>query len=507
MLSRKPSYNYNLDYKSLAKTLDFTAALFNQDEIKFTPILNMGKPTAENLKKFKKIYKNKNLLHYVIYLCSFVPRILSNILIAIIHHIYSLGQMAEFNSQLKENKGIIFLSHFTGVNVQENKEDSFFGSIPNVRNNDNAKNVVLLINHKKGRIKSRYIPISTQTLSAQRILLPKTTKTTTVIKILLEQFNLFYIIINKTFKLKNLNFSNKIILLELALQQFCRPALANRYLLANIVAANKIIKGKKLIVTFEGHSYETYIARQMKKIFSKLEISVYQFAPVVPAQHSFFTNIDLLPNNVKVFVTGQTIKQQLTRNTRIKANRIHIIGSNKNSQRLVPRNMNKKNIVVLFGAEGSPDSLEEFLKLSFFCAAHLKNAQFILRSHPAYIFKKADFLKRIPEELTNVTLSENSLEADLSLASFCVYRSSALGIQCLPYGVTPIHFSHLANGDLDPLSLTSLSHPQINSSKELANFLQKFSSGVKGENAVNLRVYRSIFNQYFHEINEKKLRI
>jgi len=106
-----------------------------------------------------------------------------------------------------------------------------------------------------------------------------------------------------------------------------------------------------------------------------------------------------------------------------------------------------------------------------------------------------------------VTLSENPLEADLSLASFCVYRSSALGIQCLPYGVIPVHFSHLANGDLDPLALTSLSHPQINSSKELVNFLQKFSTGVKSENTPNLRVYRSIFNGYFQKIDEKKLRI
>ena len=117
----------------------------------------------------------------------------------------------------------------------------------------------------------------------------------------------------------------------------------------------------------------------------------------------------------------------------------------------------------------------------------------------------SQFEIELPEELTNVTLSENSLEADLSLASFCVYRSSALGIQCLPYGVTPIHFSHLANGDLDPLSLTSLAHPQIYSSEELANFLKKFSGGVKGKNTADLRVYRSIFNAYFQEIDEKKL--
>jgi len=346
MLSRKPFY-YNVDYKSLAKTLDFAAALFNQDEIKFTPILNMGKPTAENLEKFKKVFKYKNLFNYTIYLCTFVPRFLINILIAIIHHVYNLRQVAEFNSQLKEKKGIIFLSHFTGVNVQEGDDDSFFGSIPNLNNSDNTKNVVLLINHKKERVTSRNLPISTQTLCAQRILLPKTTKTTTVIKILYEQFNLVHIILDKTFKIKNLNFNNKLILFELALQQVCRPALANRYLLANIVDANKTIKGKKLIITFEGHSYETYIARQITKIFSTLQVSVYQFAPIVPAQYSFFKNIDLLPNNVKVFVTGQIIKQQLTRNARIKASRIHIIGSNKNSQRLVPKNMNKKNIYFL----------------------------------------------------------------------------------------------------------------------------------------------------------------
>ena len=95
------------------------------------------------------------------------------------------------------------------------------------------------------------------------------------------------------------------------------------------------------------------------------------------------------------------------------------------------------------------------------------------------------------------------MESDLKSAHLCIYRSSAVGIEGLQYGVIPGHYSSLVNGDIDPIRLADFDHLRIDNPETLVKELNKFSQTANlHENHNNISLNK-VFTKYLAPINEK----
>jgi hypothetical protein len=496
-------YIINNNHSRLASLLDSITKTFDEDEIVFTPFFNLGKATPENLIQFNKLIIDFNKINLSVYKTKYIFRLIKGLLKPIINHLFYLKDFKNFKSNIPKHTTKIFISHFIGQDIVRSNDDLYFGKLVLRNTSIKSGTLILLINHTRTRFvkfKNKQNAISNYPI---KILLPRTTKSKKALSIYIKQIKFFIKIFQKASKIPNTDVYKKILTYELAIQQMSQSAFMQNYLLSNVSDVCIRTEAKKLILTFEGHSYETFLARKIAKTLSQIKISVYQFAAVVPSQHSFFKNIELLPRSVDIYVAGESTLNEIIVRTSIDKSRIQILGSCKNIKKSIILKNKTANFTVIFAPEGSLDSFLEFVNLARYCLKQITEIKFILRPHPASHKYKLRIFKELLYDSKNIILSTNSLESDLKSAHLCIYRSSAVGIEGLKYGVIPVHYSSLVNGDIDPIRLADLDHLRIDSPETLVKELNKFSQNanlLKNYNNISLN---KVFNKYLAPINKK----
>ena len=496
---------YKTDYNHLrlAILLDSITKTFTEDEIVFTPFFNLGKATPENLIRFNKLISNFYKINISLYKLKYIFRIIEGLLKPIISHLFHLRDFKNFNSSVPKYTTKIFISHFIGQDMVRSPDDLYFGKLVLKNTSSKSDTLVLLINHTRTRFvkfKSKKNIISNYPI---RILIQKTTGSKKALSIYIKQIKFFIKIFQKARKIPNNEFHKKILTYELAIQQISQSVFIQNYLLSNVLDICTNTKTKKLILTFEGHSYETFLARKIVKALNQIKISVYQFAAVVPSQYSFFKNIELLPLTVDIYVSGESTLNQIVARTSIDKSRIQILGSYKNIKNSIVLKNKPVDFTVIFAPEGSVDSFLEFVNLVKHCLKQITEIKFIIRPHPASYNYKLRIFKELLSDYNNITLSTNSLESDLNSAHLCVYRSSAVGIEGLQYGVVPVHYSNLVNGDIDPIRLEDLDHLRISNPDTLVKELKKFSQTTNLHKVHKNISLNKVFNKYLAPINIK----
>lgn len=490
-------------HDELAKEFDKVISRFKSDEIILTPFFNIGKNVPENLQQYKRFEKRKKRFFFTSYKFNYIFRLALMISRAVIHHIYWFGDYKKFFLKLPKVSKQLFLSHFTGVFNQLNESDRYFGEIVTRRKNLKEKNLILLINHTrkvpKRQNKSKFSSDSIY------LILPKTTNTKTMWQIFVKQFQNFIYILHLSRKHGEIPRDERIFMYELAIQQLSQSALSQQILFSNLSYIITKVNTEQLHLTYEGHSYETYLARRIQSKFRNILVSIYQFAPIVPSQISFFKNIGRLPKSINIHVTGKSIVREIVRMTRILPNEMNIIGSSKNKEKIDVMKLKKHKIfTVIFAPEGLQDSFFEFMELADKCAQHLTNCRIVIRAHPDTLKNNSQMLNRILLKNTNLIFSNQTLENDLSESTVCVYRSSAVGIQGLQYGVIPIHFSKFKDGSIDPIRLEDLKHLRLNESESLIHAIETYVS-MPDKNLLKLQCsFPKVFEKYFARLSMKQ---
>lgn len=476
--------------------------MFSEEEIKFSPYLHPDKTAREKLSKYPALSMDLNFLSLTVYKAKFTARFLKSLLVPMIYHLYNRPTLKFSNQNLFENIDILFISHYTHKGISALNHDFYFGDLPNRTKLKSSQNLVLFINHTRDRSMQ---PSSNYNINfkPKKILLPKTTSDKTFIQIYLNQIKLFYRIFHKANHNSNISVIQRIFLYELALQQFNRSAFIQQCLIYNILEICGKGNPRKIMFTYEGHSYETLLAQKIDKYFVKMEIGVYQFSAIVPEQISFFKNLELLPSKAMIYVSGKNPAKQIMSLTSLGKNRIHVLGSHKNDKKSFSLLVKPNNLTVLFAPEGSESSLTELVALLRHCIESLLDVNFILRPHPASARYAAKILKKSLGSDSSKFLSNNSLENDLRAAHICIYKNSVVGIQGLQYGVLPIHFSHLNGGVTDPINLYDLPHPRINSHDQLINELEKYYHKTSIQRINLSKNLSKAFEKYLSPINTK----
>jgi len=490
-------------FLTFIRHLDLMKDMFGEEEIKFSPYLHPDKTAQESLSKYPALSMDLNFMSLTIYKTKFTARFLKSLLIPIIYHLYNQPTLKFSNQNSFENIDTIFVSHYTHKAISVLDQDFYFGDLPKRTKIKSSQNLVLFINHTRDRSlqpSSSNIDIN---FKPMKILLPKTTSNKTFFQIYLNQMKLFYRIFLKANSDSKKSAVQKFFLYELALQQLNRSAFIQQCLIHNILEICKKSEPRKIMLTYEGHSYETFLARKIDQCFVNMEIGVYQFSALVPAQISFFKNLSLLPTKTAIYVSGENSAKQIKSFTSLDKNRIHVLGSCKNNGKNFSMIAKSNKLNVLFAPEGNKSSLTEFVTLLGHCIKSLPDVNFILRPHPAssqYVHKTLE--KSLGSHL-NKLLSKTTLENDLRAAHICIYKSSIVGIQGMQYGVLPIYFSYLDSGDTDPISLSDLAHPRINSHEKLINELKTYYQKTSIQRIHLSKSLNKAFKHYLSPINTK----
>jgi hypothetical protein len=494
----KISNNLYSDYTVFIDTCNKIFEVFSKSDVALSPILSISKPVPEVIKKKQKIIQKVSRKKYYSYIITFTPRILINFLVSILHHSYHLHYWRQFPFKKFAKAEIIFLSHYTRQ-VAIVDEDLYFGTLPQQLNENKRPNLLLYINHNKGNPSNCNLETDTQKSNHEQYILPKTVNTKEFLKLYKGIFGNLKEIMFQVVKKGEGSKREKILMIELAIEQLSLESMSQTILLKNIEQIVDQTDAKKMILTYEGHSFETYVANKLKSKFPNLDVSVYQFAPVVPAQNSFFRNLHYLNENIRIFVSGSQFKENILRRTKLPSSALTVIGSRKNSAEKLDFT-GRKDVTVLFAAEGSKDSLIKFMNLAFYSSVQNPGTTFIVRAHPASADYKLELFKKVGKHTSNLYLSRESLVNDLHKATHCVYRSSSVGLEGLLFGVIPIHYAEEINSVLDPINTIDFPHLQFTDVDVFNQKIKEISNNYIEIDEQQLKIYKEVFRGYFEPL-------
>lgn len=502
MVRKKQELNIAL----LARDLSLISEKYANWNIVGNTFLKIGKPTTENLRPYILHNGRFKLVKLLISLTLFIPLLFGNTLREIVRAIYFKSE----NSLLKKESNssdFLFLSHYTQA-PQNYLEDNYFGSIPFQLNSTKKRSAIFLLNHtrRKGSAINAEFDEGGPVIYYVN---PKALKLQELIVYFKGQFPGTLHLLLGAIGRSQLDLRQRLLAADASIKQFSRPTFAAIILVANLERVLKQIEPKHVILTFEGHSFEVLASRMIHNKFPGIKVSLFQYAPIVKDQFGLIGTLRALGSSDIVLTTGPAVKNYFEKEVHEIAGQIRILGSPKALK--VPEsedynfNSMTKNSVCLFAPEASRDAFDEMLHLAYATSLALKEKKFILRLHPAFHFDKKKMFLAVSMFPSNLTLSSNTLEEDLRLSGFCVYRSTAVAIQGLIYGVRPIHFSSISGNGLDPLAITSLVHERLSQESELISYLEWASTTKASPVAPTLSEMRSTYEEYFHPLNPREL--
>jgi hypothetical protein len=476
--------NYNQHYKAaLNLILDLKNLSVYKTDLN-NPLLNLGKPTIENVSRVNKlkVKRGKSGLFYnfLIYL----PYLSLQLIYNVIHHFKYLPQL-RIQNKPREYSDYLFVSHYVGQQINEENGDSFFGDVPTLLSRSNKQSTIIYVNHKK---KMKKLPER-----SKNILLPKTcnTKNRLFITFAAVGKSLFYFTRALKTSLSDINKANRLFLLSQL--QMNISSFNNQILLFNLKTLISKIEPKHIVLTLEGHPYELFLTRNINHYYPETKVILWQLAPVVPNQHGFLETIENLPFSCDVAVTGESIKKFIDQNTLI-SRKIVVAGSPKFNETLI---LSKNGDAILLAPEGSIEAVDEFISLISILCSNFPNREVILRLHPAVSESfKTDFTAKF-SDFDNFELSKSTLHDDLLRSEYCVFRSSSVSVEGLKYGIKPIHYSRFSNGELNPLALNKLWIFEAQNHNELMEI-------IKSNPTVDWSFLQDTYKNYYSKFNLEK---
>ena len=449
--------------------------------------LQLVKPTSELLEPYSGYFQKNDPIILTARLLFF-PRIILNILKSLSISILRFSELKSWNSHQVRKRTSLFITHFTNAQ-KPNAVDAFFGELLE-RNCDN----VLYLNSTRLKHKdllSFYAEESRNNIN----FMTKSLNPGVVIFLHLE----FLVISLKLFLYSFLNSfdsRDKWLLLEAGVRQHSRPTMANKFFEFRINELIKKVQPNVIYFTFEGHSHEAVLIKLVHAEFKDIVLAPYQHAPIDPEQYGLIRNIQLLESWDKIFTSGAVTKdyfQSFRSDLQITA-----IGSSKYRELTSSAQLSNK-VKVIGASEGTVQSLEEFLILFSSLASFQERFDFQLRVHPAITNRE---LKNVLRRVGNneVVISQNSLQEDLSTSTYCIYRSSAVAIEGLAFGVTPLYFNQSGDQGLNPLYFANLHLPVFRSVTELIGFFEDISPVNDSKQGIERSRLQQISGAYFSRI-------
>jgi len=415
-------------------------------EFLLNPFFRISKCTPEQLNPYKFINRkcSRELLALNLILC--IPINFIKIISQIFLSIFFSYQYLYFKPKNSPTE-VLFISHAIGANITNKNSDQFFALMPEYSTNKNFDTTMIYTNHNKLNYVKNLKLLKLKSDNVKRVLTPKFLKPKEIIKYIATTIRMFI----KCVKLGLVNYftnpTNSKILFCAANSFFRRPTYANYLLLLRVKDFCSVNETKMIFMTFEGHSYEQYVANGVSQLSSNLKIVLYQHSPITPAHLGIKNFLQENIDNIIIMTTGIYYMNYLKKFSTIP--KYILIGSNK-AEYLQKNEDMYESKTLLFCPEGTIAATKSFLKLIRLMIKKDHTHHYLLRLHPNLPRSTRVYLLiRNLKKLQNFTLSNNSLSKDLNLSKFVFYRSSVVGLQVLNSNAIPVFYSDLDNNLLN----------------------------------------------------------
>jgi len=475
------------------KEYNYLRKFLNQKIINYRDKVEMLSHNNLHLIREHQIFLNKYELIFIKNFLKFILNCTFRSILGFFSVFYSLRniyQNNKFSKFTNKQDDILFVSHFLNTSIL-GKDDFYYGKLPEELK---GKNTILYINHQKKWYTNLkpYWPLSI----TNRVLLSKNTNLINefflISKIL---FNFFRYLINIFFSKSILDLKINIFLMS---TYFSNSTLFNLRMYYQFLYYFRKVKVRSVIFTFEGHAWERLLVLAARKSGVK-KIIAYQHANISKFQNSIFTfhgifKIDkILSSNFHGFKKLSEIYKS-----------IELIGSLRVNRETKLNNFEVFNKKSYHSCLIVPDGIlsECFLMFNFSLeAARLnKNIKFIWRLHPLITFEMLKNKINFEDLPSNIILSNNSIEKDISISSWVVYRASTAVLNAALSGLRPIYLPDKDNLQIDPLYFLNKKWKKCCSNPcSLINIINN-DIKLKFKNHLNnkyLKVLENKFNQSF----------
>ncbi len=397
--------------------------------------LNIIKGHPFHVSTFKKNFLKKAI--------DFASYVLKNI-------IYFFLTVIKGYSFKKENKKKIDVLLITSlVNIKHlNKKDYIFFDLENKLKKAKISYHKIFVNHTN--FSKRKILNQLKINKDVSILEFNFSNFLSSIDILWGQIKYFFLFI--FYSIKEKNKKKKDLFLILAIEFLNLSTKKNLNLLYNFEKILNQITFNKLIIPYEGYSWERLLINEVKKK-NKIKCLGYHFSAISQHQHSIFRKINYNYEPDIIYTTGNFAKKKFQK---ILNQKVKVLGTRRFFQKKFNYTQ-KKNKHFLYNClvvpEGIKSECKNLFQFSVSAAQRFKDIRFIWRLHPSMSYEKIlpDIGLSRNNIPNNIILSEKSFFKDIEKVNICLYRGSTSIITALQNGILPIYLDNIESLNIDPL--------------------------------------------------------
>jgi hypothetical protein len=221
------------------------------------------------------------------------------------------------------------------------------------------------------------------------------------------------------------------------------------------------LRPKAIVVTHEGHAWERVVFAKARGVIPEIQCIGYQHAAVFRMQHAIRRNLMHRYNPEKILTSGTASKSQLENAPGLEEIEKTVLGSNRSFQEArtdvagAADQMHAAHAEItacLVLPEGLAVECHRLFEFSLVCAQICPDVQFIWRLHPILTFEtlasQNQKLRNLP---SNVVLSRSTLEDDLAVSRWALYRGTTAVFQAVMAGLRPIYLQQQGEMTIDPL--------------------------------------------------------
>jgi len=430
------------------------------------PWLHVIRPHPVFLRQYDKLFAS------VHHLCDFKDYIISRLseLLAWYSYIWNPLNRHPYwwhSNDLSGSADILFVSHLINQRHVGLSDDFYFGDLPHRLRKQGVTSAFALINHTSCSASSGFV--SWDSLEIPRFILSKHLPFFQEIRIRRrlskESFRLIKSVSGQQdFKAK--------VFIEASRQSLSRGSTSNFRIALQVQQLVKLIRPRALVSTFEGHGWERIAFASARLVDPSILCFGYQHAALFSLQHAIYRDLGWPYDPDILLSSGPTPAAQLRELVADKSTPIAVIGSVRCSlPDKLKTSFNPKSLVLVL-PEGSISECLLLFRFSLEASKFLPDVQFIWRLHPlvsrSQLLRVEPLFSNLPK---NIIWSEASLESDVLLARWSIYRGSTSIFQAVAAGSLPIYLQLNNELSVDPLSDIEMLRPTISSVESLRGIL------------------------------------
>ena len=268
----------------------------------------------------------------------------------------------------------------------------------------------------------------------------------------------------------------------------------------------KQLKPKTIVVPYEGHAYERLVFSAAREVSPDILCVAYQHAILFPRQHSIKQSLGEAYDPDTILTSGKVNSELLCGTLKSKKTKVVTVGTH----RRLDLDTNNENCLdtktanfCLVIPDGILSECITMLRFLIEAAILIPEVIFIFRLHPNIFFGDVTVkpLKSFP---SNIDFSNRSIEDDIKLCKWSIYRGSGAVVYSVLAGLRPFYLAVQDELEIDTLYKLSKWKKIIKSKEELLHLIRLDINRVLGSEKSEFHEAKDFCSNYFTPLDEER---